>query len=160
MDKDNSEFEKAKNLLNLARKEAKQGNIERSEALESEAAAIANGLGFEGGRNPFSVKETPMLHRQFVKGLEGRAMIEKGGSTVEDSIYQEVSADLRRSSKTLSQDDKAIKAGALADRISAFSQNNPAPKKLQSQLFQYRDKRQELTANLLKQAEKGEELGV
>ena len=87
-------------------------------------------------------------------------MIEKGGSTVEDSIYQEVSADLRRLSKTLSHDDKAIKAGALADRISAFSQNNPAPKKLQSQLFQYRDKRQELTANLLKQAEKGEELGV
>lgn len=160
MDKENSEFNKAKSLLTLARKEAKLGNIERSETLESEAAAIANGLGFEGGRNRFSAKETPMLHRQFEKGREGRAMIEKSGSTVEDSIYQEVSADLRRLSKTVSNDDKAIKAGAMADRISTFSQENPAPKKLQSQLFQYREKRQELTANLLKQAEKGEELGV
>lgn len=87
-------------------------------------------------------------------------MIEKGGSTLEDSIYKEVSADLRRLSKTLLHDDKAIKAGALADRISTFSQDKPAPKKLQSQLYQYREQRQALTANLLKQAQQGEELGL
>lgn len=79
---------------------------------------------------------------------------------VEDKVYKEVSADLRRLSKTLKNDDKAIKAGALADRIGKYSQDQPAPKTLQTQILQYREKRQELTVNLLKQAEKGEELGL
>lgn len=157
-----SEFERAKALLQRAEQEAKQGRYNKADALESDATTLANALGYQGGKNQFSEKETPLLHRQFEKGHQGRIMIEeaKARSTVADSVYKEVSADLRRLSKSLKHDDKAIKAGALADRISQYSQDNPAPKALQAQIIQYREKRQELTVSLLTQAEKNAALGV
>lgn len=157
-----SEFERAKTLLQRAQQEARQGRYAKADDLESDATTLANALGYQGGKNQFSEKETPLLYRQFEKGNQGRIMIEdaKARSTVEDSVYKEVSADLRRLSKTLKNDDKAIKAGALADRISQYSQDHPAPKALQAQIIQYRQKRQELAVSLVKQAERGEELSL
>lgn len=154
-----SDVDTARHLLALAQREARAGNTGKAEALESDAATLANAMGYQGGPNPFSSRETPMLHRQFTKGNEGRIMIEeaKSRSTVEDSLYKEVSADLRRLSHALKHDDKAIKAGALADRIGTYSQANPAPQALQAQILQYREKRQALTVSLVKQATRTEE---
>lgn len=156
-----AEFDRAKELLAQAQQEDRKGNTDKAEELEGDAATLANALGYQGGKNQFSAKESPMLYRQFEKGREGKEMINQSAEkNIEDSTYKEVSNDLRRLSKTLKNDDKAIKAGELADRIAKYSQDHPAPKALQAQILHYREKRQELTVNLVKQAAKGEELGI
>ena len=170
----------AQRLTSLAQQAENAKAFAKASDLDSEAASIARDLGMSGGNNPFSEQKDPMLHRQFRKGvsdtmfLEDQKHREKSqqpppnavkafelssgvgalDSTISDETYKSVREDLNRLSKTLKNDDKAIKAGALSDQLAKYSEARPAPKKLQEQIQSYEKQRRDLIIKLAKNVEK------
>ncbi len=66
----------ATRLMKEARETEQKGDIEKAESLESDAATLAESLGYsDNTTNPFSEEIEPMLHRQYEKGVQGKEIL-------------------------------------------------------------------------------------